>query len=353
MCGFAGIFRELSGDGDLHQVQLMLDKLSHRGPDDEGFFSDGHVCLGQNGLAVIDLESRRRPLSNEDKSLWIVGDVEAYGFEQMRDKLAHHHQFKTSIGAEAILHLYEEVGSACVEHVDGAFAFALYDSRRSELFIARDCLGVKPLYYGYGSDGTLYFASEIKALATATEDIREFPPGHRYRTGHGFERYFRLPPVEPREQGYRLDDAAEAVARLRAALEQAVDKRMETDAPLGAFLSGGLDSSLIAAMAVRHGKRLKTFAVGMEGSGDLAAARVVADYLNTDHYEHVITADEIRDALPRAIYHLESFDPALVRGAMANFFAARLARKHVKVVLSGEGARMNCSVGTHTCESWT
>lgn len=328
----------------------MLDKVSHRGPDDEGFYTDDRVCLGQNGLAIVDLRSRRRPLRNEDGSLCLVGDVEAYGVGAIREELDGSHRFRTNTAGEAILHLYEQYGPACVERIDGAFALVLYDSRRGQLFMARDSLGVKPLYYGYGTDGSLYFASEIKALAVATDDIREFPPGHRWQSdhgsdeaaghpgGHGFQRYFRLPNANVSEQERPVDDVSEAVASIRDVLEQAVFKRMETDAPLGAFLSGGLDSSLIAAMAVRHDNGLKTFAVGMEESGDLAAARVVADYLGTDHYEHVITANEIREALPRVIYYLESFDPALVRGAMANFFAARLAKEHVKVVLSGEGA---------------
>lgn len=337
MCGFAGMFGESSEDGDGYRVRGMLSKLSHRGPDDEDFYRGDDVCFAQNGLAVVDLEARRRPLSNEDGTLWIVGDVEAYGVASMRDDLSDHHRFKTKTGLETILHLYEEHGPACVEHVDGAFAFVLYDARRRRLFMARDSLGVKPLYYGYRDD-TLYFASEIKALAAATDDIREFPPGHHYDSERGFQRYFRLPKAESLREARQIDDPEEAVAKLRVLLKEAVHKRLETDAPLGAFLSGGLDSSLITAIAVRRRPGLKTFAVGMEGSGDLAAARIVADDLGTDHYEHVITEDQIREALPQVIYYLESFDPALVRGAMANYFAARLAKEHVKVVLSGEGA---------------
>lgn len=316
----------------------MLKKVAHRGPDDQDFFVDRRVCLAQNGLAVVDLKAPRRPLGNEAGSLWIVADVEAYGATAMRAQLRNHHRFQTETAAETILHLYEEYGPECVRRIDGAFAFALYDAGRRRLFMARDPLGVKPLYYGYGPDGTLYFASEIKALAAATEDIREFPPGHRFDADGGLERYFRLPEPAADQSGQQLEDVHAAVRSVRAALEKAVEKRMHTDAPLGAFLSGGLDSSLIAALAVRREPRLKTFAVGMEGSGDLEAARVVADYLGTQHFEHVVTEDEIREALPQVIYYLESFDPALVRGAMANFFAARLAREHVKVVLSGEGA---------------
>lgn len=337
MCGFAGMFGESAEGGDGYRVRKMLSKLSHRGPDDEDFYRDDRACLAQNGLAVVDLEARRRPLGSEDETLWIVGDVEAYGVSSMRQRLHDDHRFDTNTGLETIIHLFEEYGADCVEHVEGAFAFVLYDARRRRLFMARDSLGVKPLYYGYRGD-TLYFASEIKALAAATMDIREFPPGHYFESDRGFRRYFRLPKADALQDSRQIDDPDEAVTKLRARLEQAVHKRMETDASLGAFLSGGLDSSLITAIAVRQRPGLKTFAVGMEGSSDLAAARVVADGLGTDHYEYVITEDDIRDALPHVIYYLESFDPALVRGAMANYFAARLAGEHVKVVLSGEGA---------------
>lgn len=337
MCGLAGMFGKKAGDEDVAAVRRMMERLAHRGPDGRAFFAGDDVCLGQNSLAVVDLQARRRPVRNEDGSLCIVADVEAYGTAAMRARLPRGRRFATNTGAEAVLHLYEEYGPNCVEHIEGAFAFVIYDARRRALFMARDPLGVKPLYYGYGPDGTLYFASEIKALAVATEDIREFPPGHRFDTEAGFERYYRLPAADG-DAAHPLSDPEQAVERVRALLEEAVEKRMRTDAPLGAFLSGGLDSSLITALAVRRQPGLKTFAVGMEGSGDLEAARTVADYLGTRHYEYVITEEDIRETLPRVIYHLESFDPALVRGAMANYFAARLAKDHVKVVLSGEGA---------------
>lgn len=317
----------------------MLDRISHRGPDDRGMFQDGPVCFGQHGLAIVDLESDRQPLSNEDASLWIVGDVEAYALGEVRRQLQDEYSFATETGTEVILSLYEKFGPACVERIDGAFAFAIYDRQTDHIFIARDPLGVKPLYYGYGDDGKLYFASEIKALIPVIDDIDQFPPGHYYHCASGFVRYFSLPhPNGAVPDGDKLGDPVEAVDQVHATLERAVHKRLTADAPLGTFLSGGLDSSLITAMAARQKDGLRTFAVGMEGSADLEAARFVADHLGTEHYEYVIAPGEIRAVLPRVIYHLESFDPALVRGAIANYFAAQLAAEHVKVVLTGEGA---------------
>lgn len=339
VCGFAGVFGDGDGESDLTKVQMMLDRISHRGPDDRGTFRGEAVSLGQHGLAVIDVESKRQPLGDSTGGLWIVSDVEAYGLDAMRKRYEDEHSLATGTAAEVILHMYDEMGPACVEHIDGAFAFALYDRRNDALFIARDELGVKPLYYGYDAAGALCFASEIKALLAATDDVREFPPGHYYDSRHGFTEYFRLPaPDGDVAEADTVDDAEEAVEQIHSTLKRAVHKRLATDVPLGTFLSGGLDSSLIAAMAVRRRDNLPSFAVGMEGSADLAAARIVAEHLGTDHYEHVITPGEIRAVLPRAIYYLESFDPALVRGAMANYFAARLASEHVKVVLAGEGA---------------
>lgn len=333
------MFGDNDGEDDNLKVRVMLDRISHRGPDDRGLFSDATVCLGQHGLAVVDLKSDRQPLSNADGSLWIVGDVEAYGFSAFRERLRSEYRFETQTAAEVILNLYEKLGPACVERIDSAFAFAVYDRRVDELFIARDALGVKPLYYGYDADEALYFASEIKALTAVIEDIREFPPGHYYHTDLGFKRYFSLPSVEeiPAQDGV-LDDAEQVIEQVHSALERAVHKRMTADAPLGTFLSGGLDSSLITAIAARRRDGLPSFAVGMEGSADLEAARVVADHLGTEHHEYVITPGEVRAVLPRVIYHLESFDPALVRGSIANYFAAQLAGEHVKVVLTGEGA---------------
>lgn len=340
MCGFAGVFGDCDGDDDSLKVRVMLDRISHRGPDDRGIYEDGPVCFGQHGLAIVDLKSDRQPLSNEDGSLWIVGDVEAYGLHGLRQRLETEYRFATDTAVEVILKMYEKLGPACVDRLDSAFAFAVYDRRKNELFIARDALGVKPLYYGFDADGTLYFASEIKALAAVIEDIRQLPPGHYYHSRTGLQKYYSLPSLNGTAalNGRLVDDPQEAVDEVHDALERAVRRRMTADAPLGTFLSGGLDSSLITAMAARRKEKLPSFAVGMEGSADLEAARFVAEYLGTDHYEHVITAGEIRAVLPQVIYHLESFDPALVRGAIANYFAARLAAEHVKVVLTGEGA---------------
>jgi asparagine synthase (glutamine-hydrolysing) len=230
------------------------------------------------------------------------------------------------------------MGCDLVHHLDGAFAIALAD--RDRILLARDPIGIKPLYYGYGDiNGTatapaLTFASELKAIPPGVRQVFEFPPGTYYHSEHGFQTYYRVPNDDP-DPGLSTTDHAR---RVRDTLERAIVKRLMSDVPLGAFLSGGLDSSVIAALARHHMAELHTFSVGIEGARDLEAARMVAAHIGSAHHTYTYTIEEVLAALPEIIYHLESFDQDLVRSAIPTYFCARLASHDVKVILTGEGA---------------
>ena len=329
MCGLAGTF----GHTDEAAVREMMSLLAHRGPDDEGTY-DAHAdagMLGHTRLAIMDPECGHQPLVDESGKRAIVANGEIYNFPELKPKLAARHDFSTSSDTEAILHLYADHGQGVVEHLDGMYAFAILDE--DGLFLARDPVGVKPLYYGH-DNGTLLFASELKALAGRATEVHEFPPGTLYHSKTGFRRFYAVPRAAP-DASISADEWSERIAET---MDLCVEKRLMADVPVGAFLSGGLDSSVIVALARRHKEELHTFAVGMEGSGDLLAARVVADHLGTIHHEYELTAEEIEATLPSIVFHLESFDQDLVRSAIPTWFTARMAKDHVEVILTGEGA---------------
>jgi asparagine synthase (glutamine-hydrolysing) len=329
MCAIVGCFRE-SGTGQPPvPVRDLLEQVRHRGPDDVGVHETGNAALAQARLSIIDVPGGHQPLSNEDGRVWITYNGEIYNYRQLRERLAQH-VFRTATDTEVLVHLYEVLGPAAVTQLDGMYAFALLDGEA--LMLARDPLGVKPLYTAR-RDGWLYFASEIKALLPVTEDVEEFPPGHWWDSRTGWKQFFDLEHWVA--NGGPADDPLREV---RMALAAAVEKRLVADVPVGVFLSGGLDSSLVAALMRPHVAELHSFSVGMAGSDDLRFARQVAEFLGTTHHEHVFTEAEMRAALPAVIRHLESFDFALVRSAVANWFVAQLAAQYVKVVLVGEGA---------------
>jgi len=314
----------------------MLRAMSHRGPDQSGITVRHGVVLGHNRLSIIDLEGGRQPLANEDGSLWLTFNGEIYNFRELRRRLeAAGHRFATRTDGEVIVHLYEEEGPELVRSLYGMFAFAL--ATPQGLMLARDPLGIKPLYTGRDREGHLYFASEIKALLPHVQSIEEFPPGHYWTPGTGLVRYFDLPPVTE-----DLDDVDQAAALVTERLREAVRARLVADVPVGVFLSGGLDSALVAAFCAEArretGEPVHSFAVGMAGSEDLQAARLVARHLGTIHHELVFDRDDLIRLLPDVVAWLESYDPALVRSALATYLASGLARRHVTVVLSGEGA---------------
>lgn len=328
MCGIAGIW----GAEDVPLVVEMNEKLSHRGPDAEGLYRcpQGHGTLGHRRLSIMDPEGGDQPLYNEDKSKAIVANGEIYNFPVLHKQLAEEHTFYTGNDSEAILHLYEDHEQTTVNHLDGMFAFAIADGEN--LFAARDPIGIKPLYYGQ-KDGVFYFSSELKAFPKQMEAVNEFPPGTWYHSNDGFVSFYEIPNHRPLEIPLTL-----CLSALRKTLEKSVTKRLMSDVPLGTFLSGGLDSSIIAAIARQHMDELHSFSVGIEGSHDLEAARVVARHLDTVHHEYIFTPKEVLEILPDVIYHLESFDQDLVRSAIPCYFVSRLASDFVKVILTGEGA---------------
>jgi asparagine synthase (glutamine-hydrolysing) len=328
MCGIVGTWPS----ADKETVEKMMGLLIHRGPDAAGIYVEpnGKSCLGHRRLSIMDPGGGNQPIFNESKTMAIVANGEIYNFLELRKDLIKRHEFVTTSDTEAIIHCYEEFGTSVVNRLDGMFAFVISDN--GNLFAARDPLGIKPLYYAE-NDGTLWFGSELKALAPYCSNIREFPPGSWYHTQMGFRKFYEVPLIQIEESP--VDDYIKA---LRNTLENSVEKRLMSDVPLGAFLSGGLDSSIIAAIAKKHMPELHTFTVGVEGSPDLESARVVARHLGTIHHEHILAPREVADKLPEIIYCLESFDQDLVRSGIPCYFTSRLAAEHVKVILTGEGA---------------
>jgi asparagine synthase (glutamine-hydrolysing) len=309
----------------------MIARLSHRGPDGSGLIDTSAGILGHTRLAIVDVDGGQQPLHNS--RAWISYNGEIYNHQELRRRHLSGQLLSTRTDTEVIVHLYDRFGPQCVSMLDGMFAFAILDG--DELFLARDPLGIKPLYIGTRGQ-TLFFASEIKALALVADDIHEFPAGCWYHSALGETRYYTVGSGRPAREPCTSE--AQALHAIRTTLHTAVRKRLMADVPIGVSLSGGLDSSIVAYLACEDLDQLDTFAVGTEGSADLAAARVVARRLGTRHHEYVYTEQEVRDALPEVIYALESCDPALVRSAVPNYFLARLAAEHVKVILTGEGA---------------
>jgi len=328
MCGIAGIW----GQMDAARVQRMLDMLIHRGPDASGLCIAPATqgVVGHRRLSIMDPAGGNQPIYSADNTQAIIANGEIYNFPQLLPVLSERYRFRTTSDSEAILHLYQEHGLAAVNYLEGMYAFAIVDGAR--LILARDPIGIKPLYYGE-QDGILLFASELKALAGQCHTVHEFPPGTCFSSDTGFSTFYTVPNTAP--QPISIPAAIQAI---RATLERAVVTHLMSDVPLGAFLSGGLDSSIIAALARKHVATLHTFAVGVDESADLRAARMVARHLGTIHHEYVITPAEVLASLPNIIYALESFDQDLVRSAVPCYFTSRLAADYVKVILTGEGA---------------
>jgi asparagine synthase (glutamine-hydrolysing) len=324
MCGIAGVFYKQSHE----EVRGMLQKIQYRGPDGQGIQDLATGTLGHRRLAIIDVASGHQPMNVGNA--WIVFNGEIYNYRELAGEHLTQQAPSTHSDTEVLLRLYLKYGPRCVELLRGRFAFAIM--WEDEFFLARDPLGVKPLYCGNGDRG-FYFASEIKALSVATSDIYEFPAGHWYHSKKGWQAYYEVAPAV-----MEAISEANAIEQIRKTIQDAVRLRMVADVPVGVSLSGGLDSSIVAMVANRETEHLHSFAVGMEDSDDLKAARKMADLLGTRHHERIYTEDEMLAVLPKVIYHLESFDPALVRSAIPNWFLAELASKFVKVILTGEGA---------------
>jgi len=329
MCGVAGIWGCVEED----VVRGMMDRMVHRGPDAGGVFVDPNArgTLGHRRLSIMDPRGGDQPILGDSPRSALVANGEIYNYRALNRQLAGR-AFRTRSDSETILRLFDKLRESSVARLDGMFAFVIADG--DHVFAARDPIGIKPLYVGRRR-GAWCFASEQKALVGVAEEVEEFPPGNSFHSARGYLPFYEVPAVDPRAEPL---DREGSVREIRRTLEEAVGKRLMSDVPLGAFLSGGLDSSVIAAIARRHMDRLHTFSVGFEGSRDLAAARRVSRHLDTIHHEYVIAEAEVMKLLPKIIYHLESYDQDLVRSAIPTYFTARLAAQHVKVILTGEGA---------------
>lgn len=330
MCGFVCLWKV--GDKDL--ARTMVERIAHRGPDavDVAAIDRVPAVMAHCRLSIIGTDNGAQPIY-QDRDM-LVANGEIYNHADLRAILGES-VFETESDSEAILHLFRAGEARWITKLDGMFAFVLATPTR--IIAARDPLGIKPLYRARIGDG-LAFASELKAFdGLEIDDIEAVPPGSLFDSRDGYRRWHRSPhgAAEP-EPGF---DEAAAWRELRLVLEDAVRKWMLADVEVGSFLSGGLDSSIVAALAARIApRRLKTFSVGVAGSPDLIAARRVAQHVSSDHYERVFTEADVAAVLPDVLYHLESADVDLVRSAVPTLFAARLARQHVKAVLTGEGA---------------
>ena len=329
MCGFVAF---VGPDAPRHanSVESLGGRLRHRGPDEAGSHHSPEASLAHQRLSIIDVAGGKQPLLDGEGAVALVCNGEIYNHGTLRAGLEDRHIFRTRSDSEVLVHLYKERGPACVTELDGMFAFLV--SSGEKFLAARDPLGIKPLYVGQHAGGT-WFASELKAFPVECREVTELPPGSALTESGEVRRWFRpswvdapRKPVEP-----SLDVLAEK-------LETAVVKRLMSDVPLGVFLSGGLDSSIIAGLVSKHASDLHSFAVGMPGAPDLPAARRVADHLGTRHHEYLYTPEEAIREIENVIVHLESYDPALIRSAIPCYFVSRLAAQHVKVVLSGEGS---------------
>ncbi|MCX7718629.1 MAG: asparagine synthase-related protein [Candidatus Sumerlaeaceae bacterium] len=336
MCGIAGIW----GTADAATLERLLNRLAHRGPDGRGIHRvDGVGVIGSNRLAIMDPAGGAQPLYSEDRTIAAVVNGEIYNAPQLRDQLAATHRMATGSDCETVVHLFEDCDHAAFGLLDGMFAAAVV--RGSRLVLARDPLGIKPLYYAWngrlGAGLRLRFASEMHALADAPDPITAMPPGGLFDSERGPGSFSpggaALPMPEP-----LADDPDEIARRLAEAVRKAVRSHLMSDVPVGVFVSGGLDSSIVAAVAREHLPQLHTFSVGCDGSEDLEKARVLAQILGTDHHEYVFSVDEVAAELPRIAHHLESYDRYLVTNAIPNWFCARLAARHIKVALCGEGS---------------
>lgn len=373
MCGITGkIYFNKGKNIDPVLLRKMTDTITYRGPDDDGFYINKNIGLGHRRLAIIDLSlAGHQPMSNEDSTVWIVFNGEIYNFNELRPDLEKRgHRFRSHSDTETIIHLYEEYGEKCLQYLRGMFAFAIWDAKQQKLFLARDRVGKKPLKYYIGKD-FIVFASELKALLKDPEVPREidYEAIHHYLTFQyvphpmtGFKGIQKLPPahylnvtltgpkaiVSQPKRYWRLDYSKKLKLSenewkkiIIEKLEEAVKIRMIADVPLGAFLSGGIDSStIVALMAKNSSKPIKTFSIGFKEAShnELPYARLIADKFKTEHTEFIVEPKTL-EILPTIIYHYE--EPYADSSAIPTYYVSKLTRKHVTVALNGDGGDEN------------
>ncbi len=350
MCGIVCAFDVKEPTESLRpQVLEMAKCIRHRGPDWSGVYSDDNTVMAHERLAIVDPTSGKQPLFSPDGRYVLAVNGEIYNHEELRNQFPNY-EFQTKSDSEIILALYQEYGTDFLNKLNGIFGFALFDTKTKDYLIARDHMGIIPLYIGWDEKGTFYVASELKALEGTCVKIELFPPGHFMHSSNGeFVRWWNRDWMEYDA----VKDNESDIQELREALEQAVHRQLMSDVPYGVLLSGGLDSSITSAVAKKYAEkrvesgdqdaawwpRLHSFAVGLEGSPDLAAAQKVADHLDTVHHEILFTIQEGLDAIRDVIYHLETYDITTIRASTPMYLMARAIKSMgIKMVLSGEGS---------------
>jgi len=351
MCGIVCAFDVKQSSESLRpQVLEMAKKIRHRGPDWSGIYSDEKVIMAHERLAIVDPASGQQPLFSEDKNLILAANGEIYNHREIRKQFEGSYNFQTASDCEIILALYKEKGVDFIDRMNGIFGFAIYDVEKDEYFIARDHMGIVPLYIGWDQNGTFYVASELKALEGVCSKIELFPPGHYLSSKDG--KYVKWYQREWTDYD-AVKENETSIAEVKKALEDAVHRQLMSDVPYGVLLSGGLDSSITSAIAKKYAqKRIETddksdawypqlhsFSVGLEGSPDLVAAQKVADYIGTIHHEIKFTIQEGLDAIKDVIYNIETYDITTIRSSTPMYLMARVIKSMgIKMVLSGEGA---------------
>ncbi|WP_336128628.1 asparagine synthase B [Mesoflavibacter sp. CH_XMU1422-2] len=351
MCGIVCAFDLKQKSEDLRpQILEMSKTIRHRGPDWSGIYSDDKAILAHERLAIVDPASGKQPLFSPDKKLVLAANGEIYNHRELRKQFDGKYNFQTESDCEVILALYKEKGVDFVDEMNGIFGFAIYDVDKDEYFIARDHMGIIPLYIGWDQNGTFYVASELKALEGICTKIELFPPGHYMSSKDGeFVKWWNR---DWRDYD-NVKDNETSITKVKEALEAAVKRQLMSDVPYGVLLSGGLDSSVTSAIAKKYAQlrvesddkqaawypQLHSFSVGLEGSPDLAAAQKVADHIGTVHHEIKFTIQEGLDAIKDVIYNIETYDITTIRSSTPMCLMARVIKSMgIKMVLSGEGA---------------
>ena len=351
MCGIVCAFDVKESTEALRpQLLEMSKKIRHRGPDWSGIYADDKAILAHERLSIVDPVSGKQPLFSEDKKLVLAANGEIYNHRELRKQFEGKYNFKTESDCEVILALYQEKGASFLDELNGIFGFAIYDAEKDQYFVARDHMGIIPLYMGWDQNGTFYVASELKALEGTCTKIELFPPGHYLLSSEGeVKRWYTRDWMEYDA----VKENETSIKAIREALEAAVRRQLMSDVPYGVLLSGGLDSSVTSAIAKKYAQKrvesgdtadawwpqLHSFSVGLEGSPDLAAAQKVADHIGTVHHEIKFTIQEGLDAIRDVIYNLETYDITTIRASTPMYLMARVIKSMgIKMVLSGEGA---------------
>ena len=348
MCGIVGIFNIKNEQATRNEALKMVQKIRHRGPDWSGSFSDEYSVIMHERLSIVDVENGAQPLYDTTTNRVLAVNGEIYNHKEISKKLNNAHNWQTQSDCEVLLYLYDEYGPSFLNDLDGIFGFCLYDPKLKEYFIARDHIGIVPLYIGWDKEGLVYVSSEMKSIEPYCEKLQEFPPGHYYLgSNKSFVRWYKP------NWMHTIPSESVSLERLRNSLEESVKKQLMCDVPYGVLISGGLDSSIISAIAAQYSKkriesqdaeeawwpRLHSFAIGLKGSPDLVHAQIVADAIGTVHHECLYSIQEGLDAIRDVIYHLETYDVTTIRAATPMYLMARKIKSMgIKMVLSGEGA---------------